>query len=448
VSAPRRETSSPAESGRGFVVNKNVMVGVVGFVVVGSLAAVGGTAFWMWRKNHGASDGLSRLPPTSFVVARVEFDQLLRFSPMSELRRTVTHPGPGATRQETEFARKFQEVITRCTFDPADRVHTIFVGADRTLLTGRSSNAWVASANHDATPDQATRCLTAVVEFGHGTVASTAVNGHAVLTPRTQNQTPSASDPSVHFMPGSAIASPQSYMPTALGFAYRQTPGLDANAPLPQMMGRLGAQRAITVAVDVAAIRTQNQQTVTEVVDDLVRENPNSADLTLARQMQTGGLALGLLNNGVELLARGEFASATVARPFTAALQSVWAARKPEIVSTISEAQQGLGAMRAMAGLAGGQSSDERFTRVEAAFGVARAAVDQLRITQDDRAAVVVLTLTPAQVTTLVNAVRAVKELASDMSRMTGGLPGMGGGSQPERPDPQAPAVRMPGLTF
>ncbi len=423
------------------------MVGVVGFVVVGSLAAVGGTAFWMWRKNHAASDGMNRLPPNSFVVARVDVDQILRFAPMAELRRTVTHPAPGATRQETEFARKIQDFVTRCSFDPADRVHTVFVGADRTLLTGRSSNAWVVSANHNATPAQATQCLTAALELAHGSVASSTVNGHAVLTPRLQNQTPSASDPSVHFMAGSAVASPQSYMPTALGFAYHQAPGLDSGAALPLLMGRLGGQRAITVAVDVAAIRAQNQQTINEVADDLVRENPNSADLTLARQMQTGGLALGLVNNGVELLARGEFASATVARPFTAALQSVWTARKPEIISTITEAQQGLGAMRAMAGLAGGQGSDERFTRVEAAFGVARAAVDQLRITQDDRASVVTLTLTPAQVTTLVNAVRAVKDLAADMSRMTGGLPGLGR-EPPETRDPQGPAVRVPGLTF
>ncbi len=425
------------------------MVGVVGFVVVGSLAAVGGTAFWMMRKNRADGDGLSRLPPNSFVVARVDVDQLLRFSPMAELRRTITHPAPGATRQETEFARKIQDVITRCTFDPADRVHAVYVGADRTVLTGNSNSAWVVSANHDRTPAQATQCLTAVLELAHGSVATTTVNGHAVLTPRFQNQTPSTSDPSVHFMTGTAIAAPQSYMPTALGFAYHTTPGLESGAPLPQTMGRLGAQRAITVAVDVAAIRAQNQRTVNELADDLVRENPNSADLTLARQMQTGGLALGLVNNGVELLARGEFPSATVARPFTAALQSMWTARKPELLSAIGEAQQGIGAMRALASLGGGggQGPDDRFTRVEAAFGVARAALDQVRITQEDRATVVVVTLTPAQVTTLVNAVRAVKDLAADMSRMTRGVPGLGAGT-PERPDPQGPAVRVPGLTF
>lgn len=424
------------------------MVGVVGLVVVGSLAAVGGTAFWMWRKNLAGADGLSRLPPNSFVVARVEVDQLLRFSPLAELRRTTTHPGPNASRQETELARKYQDVVTRCTFDPADRFRTVFVGADRTLLTGRSNNAWVASAAHTATPAQATQCLTAMVELGRGTVATTQVNGHAVLTPRLRNEAPSAGDLSVHFMSGSAVASVQSYMPTALGLAYRETPGLDLGGPLATMMSRLGERRAVTVAVDVAAIRAQNQQTVNEFADTLVRENPNSADLTLARQMQTGGFALGLVDNGVTAVARGEFQSATVARPFTAALQSVWTARRAELLATIGEAQQGVGAMRAMAGLTGGQNAGERFDRIDAAFGVARAAVDQVRIAQEDRAAVVTITLTPAQVTTLVNAARAAKEMLSDVSRMTGGIPGLGGGL-PERPEPpQGQGIRVPGLTF
>lgn len=424
------------------------MVGVVGFVVVGSLAAVGGTAFWMWRKNRAGADGMSRLPPNSFVVARVEVDQLLRFSPMSELRRTVTHPGPGASRAETELARKYQDVVTRCTFDPADRFRTVLVGADRTLLTGRSNNAWVVDAAHNVTPAQATQCLTAMMELAHGSVATTQVNGRAVLTPRFQNQNPSAGDPSVHFMSGSAVAATQSYMPTALGFAYRETPGLDLGGPLPTMMNRLGDRRAITVAVDVAAIRAQNQQTVNEFADTLVRENPNSADLTLARQMQTGGFALGLVDNGVTMVARGEFQSDTVARPFTAALQSVWTARRAEILSTISEAQQGVGAMRAMAGLAGGQNAGERFDRIDAALGVARASVDQVRIAQDGRAAVVTVTLTPAQVTTLVNAAKAAREIASDMSRSMGGLPGLGGAGQPERTEPQGQGIRLPGLTF
>ena len=73
------------------------MVGVVSVVVVGSLAAVGGTAFWMWRKNHVAASALSRMPPNSFVVARLELDQLRVFPPLAELRRTITHPAPGAS---------------------------------------------------------------------------------------------------------------------------------------------------------------------------------------------------------------------------------------------------------------------------------------------------------------------------------------------------------------
>jgi hypothetical protein len=185
-----------------------------------------------------------------------------------------------------------------------------------------------------------------------------------------------------------------------------------------------------------------------------VRANPGSADLTLARQMQTGGAAFSFPNAGVEATARGEFASATVARPFTAALQTFWAARKAEIGATIGEAQQGLGPIRAMAGMTGGHDASERFDRIDAAFGVARNAIEQLRIAQDDRSAVVTLTLTPPQVTTLVNAAKAARELASDMARMTGGLGGMlggggTGGGQPERPNDQAaPPTGMPTIRF
>lgn len=419
------------------------MVGLVGVVVVGSLAAVGGTAFWMWRKNRTGANELSRLPPNSFVVGRVDVDQILRFSPVAELRRTALHPGPNASARESELSRQWQDVIRRCTFDPSDRVHSVVFGADRTMLQGRSSSAWVATTQHNVAPAQATQCFTAVMELAHGTVATSAINGRSVLTPAFSGSTPSANDPSVHFLSGGSVIAARGYMPTALGFAYQEAPGLDLSSPLPRMMERLGGQRALTVAVDVGAIRAQNQRTVDEFADDLVRENPNSADLTLARQMQTGGLTIGLLNNGFELVARGEFASATVAGPFTTALRSTWTSRRAEVLSTIDQARQGTAALRMMAGLGGGADMGARIDRLEAAIGVGRAAVDQVRITQEDRAAVVSLTLTPAQVTVLVDAVRAARELASDVGNA---IPGLGGAER--RNEPQGPAVRLPGLTF
>jgi hypothetical protein len=432
--------------------NKNVMVGAVSVVVVGSLAAVGGTAFWMWRKGRTAANALSRMPPHSFVVARVELSQVRAFPPVAELRRSVTNPGADAGRAETEVARQVRDVVARCAFDPIDRVRTVYVGADRDALAGRATSAWVASTAHDVAPAQAAQCLAAVVQLAHGTVTTSQVGGRAVQTPVFRGAAPSPRDPAVHFMAGGAVVADQSYMPTALRLAYHETPGLDLASALPRMMDRLGGQRAVAVAVDVAAVRAQNQQTVNEFADDLVRANPGSADLTLARQMETGGFGVGLANGGVELAARGEFASATVARPFTAALQTFWAARKAEIVATIGEAQQGLGPIRAMAGVAGGREVGERFERVDAAFGVARAALEQLRIAQDDRSAVVTLALTPAQVTTLVNAAKAGRELAADMSRMTGGLGGLlggAGGGRPERPPlDQAAPPGMPTIRF
>ncbi|MBK8697837.1 MAG: hypothetical protein IPN17_37715 [Deltaproteobacteria bacterium] len=426
--------------------NKNVMVGVVGVVVVGSLAAVGGTAFWMWRKNKTSANALSRMPPNSFVVARVELGQFRVFPPFADLRRTITHPAPDASARETALARQMQDVVTRCSFDPVDHVRTVFVGADRDLLAGRSTSAWVATGVHDVTPAKARQCFDAVMGLSQGTTTTTTVNGHTVLTPVLRGSTRTPRDPAVHFMDGSMLVAEQGYMPTALRFAYQEAPGLSSSSSLARMMDRLGAQQAVAVAVDVAAIRTQNQQTVNEFADDLVRANPSSADLTLARQMETGGVAISLVGNGVSALARGEFPSATVARPFTAALQSFWAARKAELLSGIGEAQQGFGAMRAMAGLTGGRDAGERFDRIDAGFGVARAAVDQLRIAQDDRSAVVTLTLTPPQVTTLVNAARAAQQIAADMARMTGGLPEMlGGGS---RPAPQAAPGGLPQIRF
>ena len=425
------------------------MVGVVSVVVVGSLAAVGGTAFWMWRKNRTASNALSRLPPNSFVVGRVEFSQLRAFPPLADLRRTITHPAPGASARETALSRQMQDVVTRCSFDPVDHLRTVFVGADRDLLAGRSTSAWVATGLYDVAPAQATQCFNAVMGLSHGTVATSSVNGHTVLTPAFRGSTGTARDPAVHFMSGGMVVAEQGYMPNALRFAYQDAPGLSLSSPIAHMMDRLGAQQAIAVAVDVAAIRAQNQQTINEFADDLVRANPGSADLTLARQMETGGAAVSLVGNGVEAVARGEFPSATVARPFTTALQSFWVARKAEILSTISESQQGFGAMRAMAGLAGGRETGERFARIDAGFADARAAVDQLRITQDDRSAVVTLTLTPQQVTTLVNAARAGQELVSDMARMTNGLPGLLGPGRPERVDPQAmPPGGLPQIRF
>ncbi len=424
------------------------MVGVVGFVVVGSLAAVGGTAFWMWRKNQTAANALSRMPPNSFVVARLELDQLRVFPPLAELRRTFTHPAPGATARETALSRQMQDVVTRCSFDPIDHFRSVYVGADRDLLAGRSTSAWVAAGMHDVAPAQATQCFNSVMQLMHGTTTTATVNGHTVLTPVLQGAIASPRDPSVHFMTDSIVVAEQVYMPTALRFAYQEAPGLSLTSALPRMIDRLGAHTAVAVAVDVTAIRAQNQQTITEFADDLVRANPNSSDLTLARQLETGGIAISLVNNGLEAVARGEFASATLARPFTAALQSFWVARKAEIIATIGEAQQGIGAMRAMAGLTGGNDVGERFQRIDAGFVVARAAVDQVRITQDDRTAVVTLTLTPPQVTTMVNAARAAKDLATDMASMTGGLPGLLGSGQPDNSAPQGMPAGLPQIRF
>ncbi len=420
------------------------MVGLVGAVVAMCLAAVGGTAWWLWRKNRTSSDGLARLPAHSFVVARADPAQLSTFQPLADLRHNLEAPAAEASGREHRMSQQWHDLITRCGFDPLGRVRRVWLGADRDVLAGRSTTAWLATLDEDVAPEQGARCVAALADLLHATATTEDVGGRSVQSLSRQGATAAAADPSVHFARGAMVVSQRSYMPSALRIAYREDPGLEASAPIARMMQGFGAQYAFAMAGDVAAMRQQNASTATELVDRLVHENAGIPDLTLARQIVTAGLGFGVQNHGVELVVRAQLPSTDVARAFTAATQALWTARKPELSTLITEAQEGISATRAIAAISGGAEVTARFDRIDGAFVTARAALDQLRIAQDGANTVVTLTLTPPQVTALTEAARAAADMFRELTS-GGAHPRRGGGGLPGLPPVEPPAQRGAG---
>lgn len=407
--------------------NKKALVGVVA-VVLACLVALGGTAFWLIKKRRGGGTGTARFAPTSFVVVTGDLAQIRGFAPARSLRDMVLRPAADAPGGVRDVSREYQSVVRDCGMDPWETVDRFSVGADRAVLQARNPSEWLGYIDGRFTPAQGQHCLEALARRDHHRLVAQQVNGFTVHFLARENDPPTERTGGVHFMDHTAVIADRRYMPTAVQLAHGSLPGMPSDAPIARMLRTLGGNNALNVAADLAAIKAQNTRTIDEAVDDLVRANPNNPDITLARQAQTGGVAMAFAGGGVNVTARAEFPQATVARPFAAAMTTFVTARRGDVEQLVDEVRRNLGAMRLVAVLGNAQLR-ERFDEIEAGLTVLRGLPSQITVRHEDRSVVVLLPVPPPQVTTLERSIRAGAAVVEEMSR-TPMFPGLGGGGR------------------
>ncbi|MEZ4407476.1 MAG: hypothetical protein R3A52_13525 [Polyangiales bacterium] len=392
--------------------NRNIMT-VVAVVATLCVVALAGTAWWLLRKKSpGTTGALARLPAGSFVVVTGNLEAVRQFPAARNLRDWITRErGSGS-----EGGRRWNEVVQQCGFDPWERLSGFAVAADRRVLQGQSQSDFVAYLDGRFTEAEATRCITAVVSQGRATLTTSQVNGRTVHALTASNGRATQ----IHPMANSVLVTERPYLDTALRLAHSEMPGLTADGDLGQMLRALGADNAITAAVDVAAVRAQNERTVNQTVDDLVRENPQFPDLALAKQARTGGLGVRLSGGDVSVTARLTFPQPAQAASFTRAAQGLYTRRRTDITDAVRQAQGGLNSLRLLSRLTNPEMN-ARFETVDAAFSTAQQLVEQVQFTQDGSSTVATLRITSAQVHTFEEAARAMRDIIEEGSRRRGG---------------------------
>lgn len=393
--------------------NRN-LVTLIAIVATVCIAAVAGTAWWLTHKNSQNERGsLARLPATSFVVVTGNLEALRRFAPAQNLRDWITR----AQGTNSEAGQRWTELTAGCGFDPWERASSFTVAADRSVLQGQNRNDFVAYLDGRFTEPEATRCLTAAARLGHKTLTSSQVNGHTVQTLEGSHGRATIA----HAMPNSVLVADRTYQTTALNLAYGNTPGLDANGDLAQMLHALGRDSALSAVIDVAAVRAQNEHSMNEAVDDMVESNPTLPDLALVSQGRTGGLGVRIVGGDLTVTVRLAFAQAAKASSFTRALQGLYTLRREALINGIQQAQSGLTSLRLLSQLTNPEMNS-RFETVDAAFQTARTLAGQVQITQAESSTVATLHISAAQVHTFEEAARALREIIETGSRRDGGL--------------------------
>lgn len=404
-------------------------LGAAAVVCVAAFAAV--ITVKMLKDRPGAS-AQDALPAGSFVVAKLDFTRARRWSSWNAVKRLLQGGGEDAGAPTDRVQREWRGFVERCGFDPLDRIDRVVAAADRGVLQGRSQNDWMAHATGNITQAQFRQCVERSLQNAGGHLVPATVETREVLTVLGTGDAAGPRALQLHLRERTAMASPTAYMPTALRVAYGQAPQLGGDQALARMLTRLGDSSLVVVG-DVAALRAQNQQTTTELVDELVRSNPNIPDLTLARQVVTGGVGVRTENGAVILTVRAQMANANQGRAFTAAAQALVQARRGQVLESIA----GVQSMTQLSRILPGQNLDNEWRDVDAAFVAVRAIVEHgVSVTQDGDTAVLNITVTSAQVTSLESGVRAVQRVVGSRgSRMPRGLP--------ER-DPRPMPVPMP----
>ncbi|MFO0628742.1 MAG: hypothetical protein U0325_24420 [Polyangiales bacterium] len=310
------------------------------------------------------------------------------------------------------------------------------------MLQGRSQNDWLAHASGRATQAEIRRCLERLVQHAEGRLVPAQVENREVLTVLGPGDNATPRSPQLHVRERTVMASPTAYMPTALGVVYGSAPRLGNDQPLGRMLAKFN-DASLAVVGDVAGFRAQNQQTTAEVIDGLVRANPNIPDLTLARQIMTGGLGARTENGAAIVAIRAQMENGNQARAFSTAVQALIQARRGDVLEAIA----GVQGMTQLSRMMPGQNLDAEWREIDAAFAAARAVVEQgVRTEVDGDTVVLTLTVNAAQVSAFESGVRAVQRVvgsrgARTPSRFPGGgvpVPGM---PMPERtpPDDRAP---------
>lgn len=411
--------------------NSKSLKSLLAAIVVLCAAALVGAALYL-RKKHGAQNTAraTRLGPNTFVVAQLDIAQMRTWPIANGLHRRFTTQDDTQERGMREASRAYRDMVTNCGFDPYDQLTGIVVGADRTALAGTNPDAIAIFADGPYNPANVSRCINWFSTHNHLTASSGLQGGHTVWTMRSEGST-STHGPQIALLDNALLGTDQSFMPGALAIADGTQPGLSPDAPLNVMLTRLGTSNMANVAVDVAAVRAQNQRDVDELVDEAVRTHPAIPNLVLAKQITVGGFAARVLNNAVTNVVRAELPSAAVAQQFTAAMQSLLNAHRNDANDLIGQARAGIASMRAIGSLRGGRDLSAQFDQLNAALDVLAALPGQVTVTTDGTHTVITLPITAQQVTTLETAVRALGEIVQDAAAGRNRAPAL-----PEGPGP------------
>lgn len=414
--------------------NKKTLA-ALGAAAVLCVAAFAAVIVVKMLKDRGAGSTQEALPANAFVVARVDLERARRWSSWSAVRRLLQGGGEDGGATADRVQREWRGMVERCGFDPLDRIDRVVAAADRGVLQGRSQNDWLAHASGRATQAEIRRCIERLVQHAEGRLTPAQVENREVLTLLGPGDSASPRSPQFLLRERTVMVAPTAYMPTALGVAFGSAPRMGNEQALGRMLAKFN-DASLAVVGDVAGFRAQNQQTTAEVVDGLVRANPNIPDLTLARQVMTGGVGARTENGAAIVSIRAQMENANQSRAFSTAVQALIQARRGDVLQAIA----GVQGMTQLSRMIPGQNLEAEWRDIDAAFVAARAVVEQgVRTEVDGDTVVLTLTVSSAQVTAFEAGVRAVQRVVGSRGsrapgRFPGGLPGgVPGMPMPER---------------
>lgn len=416
------------------------ILGAVFLVCVG----VFGFAAWRVLRRPRAGGGLAgRISRDAIVVGTLDLRQVRAWQPALDARDALTRPPQGAPRPQREAAEKYAEFVRNCGIDPWQKLDAIHLAAERAAIAGTDSSALVAFVDGTFAQPDADRCIRWIAAQSQRTVAPSTVSGHTVLTPVRQGEAPSGRDTQFTLLGNSVMVTEQRYTSRALAVVAGDAPALPRDAPIQQMMRRLGPTVFLGVSADVAELRARQVRTADEAVDALLRAHPNAPDLTLLRQARTGAFGLAVVANDLAATARLELPTAANAQALAAACTTVVDARREEAIQMLRQARQAQGIMRATVGALGAMA--ERFAAIDRGFDTGEQVLRQLTCRAEGTDTVLALTVTTAQITTLNRALRAFIEVMEEAQRvnplggvLNGNVPGLG------TPSLGGPGLRLP----
>ncbi|MBL8600380.1 MAG: hypothetical protein JNK72_00505 [Myxococcales bacterium] len=427
----------------------NVVPGAIVAVVV-AVGALAGTAVYLVKHRNAQNTATAaRLSPDSVSVVRLNVEALRAFAPAQSLRNEIMGNQQSAALREART--RYEEANRACGGELWQTLRGLTVGVDKSLTEARNPSAWVAYLDTSLNAEQARRCAEYFVSQARSgeTLAASELSGQTVYSPVRPGAQPGNREATLYFAEHTAALTERSYMGTVIGLLRGTSPGLGTDHRLNVMLRQLGGPNMLDGAVDLQQIRQQNAQSVNEAVDTLVRENPGQPDLTLARQLVTGGMALRQNNGGIVFEARGAFLQATVARPFTAAVEALIQARRSQAITTLEEVQGQLRGPAALLAL-GNASLRQQLDDVNAGLDALRASLNQITTRTDDLTTVVTLTMTPPQVQAVERAIRSGGTLAEEMMgsraarRRANPFPGGPFGAELGTPPPDDRGERAP----
>ena len=422
-----------------------VLIAVIGAVFV-VCAGVFAFAAWKIMKRPRAGGGLAgRVSRDAIIIGSLDLRQVRGWQPALDARDALTRPPQGAAAMQREAAEKYAEFVRNCGIDPWQKLDTVSVSVERSAVAGTDNSAIAAFADGTFTQPDADRCIRWIATQSNRTIAPSTVNGHTVLTPVRQGQQPDGREGQFTLLGNTVLATEQRYTQRALAVLDGSSPSLAADAPLNQMMRRLGPTVFLGGAADVAELRARQARTADEVIDDLVRANPTAPDLALLRQARMAGFGLSVVANNLQVAARVEVPTAANAASLTGACTTVLNARRTEALQALRQAKAAQGMMRMTVGAVGGMA--ERFAALDRGFDAGEQVLNQLACRAEASDAVLAVTVTQPQITSLQNALRAFSEVMNEVNRMNpmggifgggrqGGVPSLGGPGGLELPLP------------